>query len=212
MQSRTSLLRALMLGVAITASFLLSGCVATEPDSIPAPLPSQESSPTPNLATPRSEDPPIITAPPRSEEEAVDIALGVIYVYFTVEAELVNEDPEDTSKIELIASGSAAQNLEDTAASAAASPAQRQGRYTFEPDESYTAVTPSDSGAFGTVDLLGCLNGTQLSGINAYGEYVASLPDHIRPMTFRVEQMVDGTWLVTGVGFLPEDEYPCRAS
>lgn len=174
MGHRKSPIRALALGVAIAISFVLAGCDAADPDATPLPVSTEEraaddtseTSVAPALDTLTTADLPLDSEAPKTEEEAIEYAQTAARLFFEAEAEIINNHPEDTSLIELIAVGDPVTSVEIAASQVLEAGMARTGEQHFQVDPALTTVADDDANessvSFAYVELWGCLDASEV--------------------------------------------------
>lgn len=177
----------------VIALGLLTACTPTTP--IPTPTASKTSTPTP---TPT----PTAVSAPASDTDAIEAGYAVAKEYFRIWDETQSKHPNDMSKLEQIATGTALSTAEATIKNTASQGITVTGstKYTLISGLSYAAPATDANGAveaqFGQPILIGCLDYRGITAKKADGSTI-TLPKAQRKTEVIVRYFTsDARWMV----------------
>lgn len=201
-----------MLGASLAVALVVAGC------SSPAPQTTEVATTTPgSSATPTSTPTPSAAAgsveEPQNEEEAVEGATGAAAAYYVIRTEIEVDHPDDSSAIDTVAVGSAAERVHVSARAVVERGMTLAGSYSYEVTaDSYASTSTSPDGTvypFGTAHLVGCVDSSAMSATNPDGSPVEGNPNRrgIIDLTV-VYYPSEKAWLVQDVQ-APDEIVPC---
>ena len=196
-------------GAAMMAALLVTGCSgpAPEPTEAAPASPSATATPTPTATLVREN-----VEAPRSQEEAVAAATAAMQTYLEIRAEIEREHPADSSAINTIATGEAADDMHTIASEVAESGRIFSGSYAFDVTTAYaTDLTLGGTlYPFGHAVLEGCYNTEGISVTNADGTPAPTIANRrgIAQVTaFYVA--AESKWFLTELGIPGTEVVPC---
>lgn len=209
---RTHKLRIVVLGSAAVLALVLSACASGEPDL--TPLPSTDASTVAEETAsvpekPGVEDLPLVAEPPATESAAIDWAVRATYGYIAVEGDVMNNHPDDTSELALIAKGNASDLISYYAGRLAETGNIRSGNAYYEAlAERSSVATSGDASAtrFGRVEVWGCYGSGDVTLTDADGKPLehANIPP--APMWLLAEyDATSSIWYIVDIDPLPQD-------
>lgn len=199
-----------VLGASLVCGLLLTGCSGPAPEETRAAsaVPAQSATPTPTLTPEIGE-----VEEPQSAQEAIAGATVSANSYFALRAEIEVSHPADSSAIDTVAVGEAAEEVHGTALDLVASGTTFAGAYTFDvTDDSYVGSAQSPDGTvypFGTAHLLGCFDTSGITATHADGSPVEMNPLRRGVLDLTVVYYApEKSWLVQAVQS-PDENVPC---
>lgn len=200
----------IIVAIAVASILFISGCSSGGPELTPLPTTEnlEQSQATPTPAGPPSE-PPLTVPAPADESAAIEMATLSVQMFTEVEAEIYNEHPDDTTAIDLVASGKAAEETRRGIAEINAA-GSRTGHFTFEAAPDLTKVSEDDDNTVthGYVEFHGCLIPHDIAIINDTGA-INTLTAPV-PTYFLVKYEKDkGGWYVRDYVSYPEGGANC---
>ncbi|MGO2110849.1 MAG: hypothetical protein ACTH31_04485 [Pseudoclavibacter sp.] len=206
-----------MLGAVVVSASLLAGCGPSEPDITPLPEATESTvsdvtSPTVPV-TPSTADLPLVTDAPTSEDEAIYWAIRAANAFFLVQAEVMNEHPEDTSLVDLIAKDNIADLIKSNAANLVSNGHDRSGTSyieLFEERGTVAADPDNPENDYGGVLLFLCSGTGDISVTDADGnpvEVVQNSPAPARMLVAYVPQ--SSSWFVLEFAKVSDADYTC---
>lgn len=184
---------------AVATTLLLAGCA---PDATTPPTSATPS----DTATPTQKptDEPVTTPEPESEEDAIDAAVDAVNTFLVVRAEIETQHPEDSSKIDTVATGDEAAFVKESARLITKKGQDSEGTYSYEVWDGWEAVSAREvddkSIEFGSVSLTGCFDSSKIVTQDSDGNVIKGNPIRRAVIVSTVVyDPTDGTWLVASM-------------
>lgn len=188
-----------ILGASLVLALLVAGC--SSPQSKPAKeattTPTASATPTPTAVVGEVEE-------PQSAEEAIEGASSAATAYFAIRTEIDVEHPTDSSAIETVAVGEAAERAQRYALSLVEQGLTFEGAYNYEVTaDSYASPSTGSDGTvyqFGTVLLVGCFDTSGITATNSDGSPTEMNPNRRLVLNVNVVYFApEMTWMVQDV-------------
>jgi hypothetical protein len=199
-----------IMGTALVIALAVAGCSAPAPEATPAAssAPSASATPTP---IPTAESGAI--EEPKNAEEGIEGATEAATAYYALRTQIEVEHPADSSAIDAVAVGTAAEAVHESARKLVASGMTYAGEFTYDvTSDSYISSSTAPDGTvypFGTAHLVGCVDASGISATNADGSAVEMNPNSRGILNLTVVYYpAEKTWLVQDVR-APEEVIPC---
>lgn len=196
-----------LFGASLVVALLVAGCSTAQPEATQkaTTTPTASATPTPSGVGSVEE--------PKSAEEAIKGATSAADAYFKIRAEIEVEHPADSSAIDTIAIGEAAERVHGYALDLVETGMTFEGAYTYEVTaDSYASPATSPEGTvypFGTAQLAGCFDGSGITGTNSDGTPAEMNPNRRGVLNVTaVYNAPEMRWLVQDVR-TPDESVPC---
>jgi hypothetical protein len=205
-----------LLGAALVAVLLVSGCSSPAPE---APMAASDTPSVTAIPTPPPTPTPTSTAEvgaieePTSEDEAIEGATAAATAYYAIRTEIEVEHPADSSAIDTIAIEAAAEKVHASARKLVESGRTYTGAFSYTAAaDSYAAPSTGADGTvypFGSAHLVGCVDSASIIATNSDGSPVEMNPNRRGILELTVVYHPTGNaWLVQDVR-APEEVVPC---
>lgn len=200
-------------GAAMMAALLVTACSGPASQATDA-APASPSASTSTMPTP-TPTPTLVrenVEAPRSQEEAVAAATAAMQTYLEIRAEIEREHPADSSAINTIATGEAADDMHTIASEVAESGRIFSGSYAFDVTTAYaTDLTLGGTlYPFGHAVLDGCYSSEGISVTNADGTPAPTIANRrgiAQVSAFYVA--AESKWFLTELGIPGTEVVPC---
>ncbi|POH71192.1 hypothetical protein C3B59_00880 [Cryobacterium zongtaii] len=197
-----------LLGASLVMVLFAAGCSTSAPESPKAAsatsTPAVSATPTPTAVAG-------LVDAPQSQAEAIAAGTAAMRTYLDVRAEIEVNHPADSSAIEAIAMGEAADKIHRIAATLTDQGTISSGSYAFDVTSAYANdLTASDGTVypFGHAQLEGCMSAEGISATNADGIPVEMNPNRRGIVQVSVYYVAaESKWFLTSIE--SRDNAPC---
>jgi hypothetical protein len=196
-----------LVGASLVVALLVAACSSPQPEATKATTtPTASATPTPTAVVGEAEE-------PQSAEEAIEGAASAADTYFAIRAEIEVEHPADSSAIDTVAVGEAAERVQRYALSLVEQGMTFEGAYTYEVTaDSYASPSTGSDGTvyqFGTVLLAGCFDTSGITATNSDGSPTEMNANRRLVLNVSVVYIApEKTWMVQDVR-QPDGNVPC---